>query len=93
MLSGGSCRYRKFLDSPTAMVSTALLIRLAVLAVAERNPGSTWWVVINTLDLREVGAVARSVATGGRANRVRGSRFHLAASAPVQGIRRRYDGR
>jgi len=30
MLSGGSCRYRKFLDSPTAMVSTALLIRLAV---------------------------------------------------------------
>ena len=64
MLTAGSCRYRKFLDSPGAMVATALLIRLAVLAVAERNPGSTWWVVINTLDLREVGAVARSVATG-----------------------------
>jgi 4-amino-4-deoxy-L-arabinose transferase-like glycosyltransferase len=45
-------------------VATALLIRLAVLAVAERTPGSTWGVVINTLDLREVGAIAHSVATG-----------------------------
>jgi hypothetical protein len=64
MLSAGSCRLRKFLYSPLGMVTTALLIRLTVLAVAEGTPGSTWWVVINTLDLREIGAVAHSVATG-----------------------------
>jgi 4-amino-4-deoxy-L-arabinose transferase-like glycosyltransferase len=64
MLNAGSSRYRKFLDSPAAMVVTALLIRLAVLAVTERTPGGTWWVIVNTGDLLEIGAIARSVAIG-----------------------------